>query len=156
GVLGRKFGLTCDNLVAAQVVVADGRLLTCDADHEPDLFWALRGGGGGNFGVVTQFTFKAHPVEVLSLFTLDWPWADAVNVIDASQRWVPPAADELWSNCLLLTTSDKSSPPMVRVNGVYVGAVTALQTFLGRLRNQIGAPPTSSYVSEAGLLETML
>src|SRR5579885_2702146 len=46
GVIGRKFGLTCDNLLSAQVVVADGRILTCDANHDPDLFWALRGGGG--------------------------------------------------------------------------------------------------------------
>ena len=70
GVLGRKFGLTCDNLLSAQVVLANGSILTCDASHNPDLFWALRGGGGGNFGVVTSFTFQAHPVSSLSLFTL--------------------------------------------------------------------------------------
>ncbi|HEY7415084.1 MAG TPA: FAD-dependent oxidoreductase, partial [Ktedonobacteraceae bacterium] len=51
GVLDRKFGLTCDNMLSAQVVTADGRILTCDASHNSDLFWALRGGGGGNFGV---------------------------------------------------------------------------------------------------------
>ena len=72
--LGRKFGLTCDNLLAADIVTASGRLLTCNAGQDSDLFWALRGGGGGNFGVVTQFTFKVYPVSVLSLFTLDWPW----------------------------------------------------------------------------------
>ncbi len=70
GVLSRKFGLTCDNLLSAQVVVADGRVLTCDANHNADLFWALRGGGGGNFGIVTSFTFQVH-VEVNGVYVGD-------------------------------------------------------------------------------------
>ena len=168
GVLGRKFGLTCDNLLAAQVVVADGRVLTCDASHDPNLFWALRGGGGGNFGVVTSFTFRVYPVVTLSLFTLRWPWANAAAVIDAWQGWAPRAPDELWSNCLLQATRDhshdetggrdKSGPydPIVEVNGVYVGDVAPLGSLLQQLTSPIDAVPTSRYVWDAGLLETML
>jgi FAD/FMN-containing dehydrogenase len=156
GVLDRKFGLTCDNLLSADIVTADGRLLTCSAGEESDLFWALRGGGGGNFGVVTQFTFKVYPVSVLSLFTLDWPWTSAAALVDAWQHWAPQAPDELWSNCLLFTTSDRRALPVARVNGVYVGDVADLSALLGQLSNQMGAAPSSSYVSEAGLLETML
>src|SRR5579863_6057789 len=89
GVLGRKFGLTCDNLLAAQVVVADGRILTCDANTNADLFWALCGGGGGNFGVVTSFTFQARQVATVSLFTLSWPWSSAADVVNAWQTWAP-------------------------------------------------------------------
>ena len=70
GVLGRKFGLTCDNLESAEVVLASGETVTCDATHHSDLFWALRGGGGGSFGVVTQFSFSTHPIGSLGLFTL--------------------------------------------------------------------------------------
>src|ERR1700736_3057698 len=69
GVLGRKFGLTCDNLLAAQVVVADGRMLTCDANTDADLFWALRGGGGGNFEWNTSTGNWTHSAAKISLFT---------------------------------------------------------------------------------------
>jgi hypothetical protein len=156
GVLGRKFGLTCDNLLAAQIVLADGRLLSCDDSHYPDLFWALRGGGGGNFGVVTSFTFRTHPVTTLTLFTLNWPWASAVDVVDAWQHWAPQAPDELWSNCLLLSTSNQHADPLVRVNGVYVGGIAPLEVLLLQLTDRINTAPTTRYVSESGLLDAML
>jgi hypothetical protein len=155
-VLGRKFGLTCDNLLSAQVVVADGRVLTCDASHNADLFWALRGGGGGNFGVVTSFTFQTHAVSALALLTLDWPWSNAAGVIGAWQNWAPQAPDALWSNCLLLATSDKSSAPIIRVNGVYVGDVAPLNTLVQQLINKVGVAPSNSYVSGATILNIML
>ncbi len=156
GVLGRKFGLTCDNLLSAQIILADRRVLTCNASHHSDLFWALRGGGGGNFGVVTLFTFQAHAVSSLSLFTLYWPWSSAADVVAAWQNWAPQAPDELWSNCVLQSTSNKGSNPIVLVNGVYVGGVTPLNSLLQQLTRHIPATPTSTYVSSASLLDTML
>jgi len=156
GVIGRKFGLTCDNLLSAQVVTADGRVLTCDAQHDPDLFWSLRGGGGGNMGVVTSFTFQTHPVTTLTLFTLAWSWNDAAAVVDGWQHWAPQAPDEIWSNCLLLAQKDKSATPIVHVNGVYVDTEGPLDTLLAQLSNKIGIAPTNRYVASPGILATML
>ncbi|GCE13532.1 FAD-binding oxidoreductase [Tengunoibacter tsumagoiensis] len=154
GVLGRKFGLTCDNLLSAQVVLADGRTVTCDKDHDPDLFWALRGGGGGNFGVVTSFTFSTHPLSSVTLFTLGWSWNKAVDVFDAWQQWAPQAPDELWSNCLLL--ANQQNGPLVRVNGVYVGDEATTNAQLQQLIDRIGSAPTSRYVWQSEVLDAML
>jgi FAD/FMN-containing dehydrogenase len=95
GLLGRRYGLTCDRLVAATVVLADGNIVTCDADQEPDLFWALRGAGGGQFGVVTSLTFAAVPAPAATRFKLTWPRTHAPEVIAAWQSWAPDAPDDL-------------------------------------------------------------
>src|SRR5579875_2592329 len=156
GVLGRKFGLTSDNMLSAQVVTAGGRLVNCDATNNSDLFWALRGGGGGNFGIVTSFTFQTHPVSTLTLFTYDWPWSKAAIVFDAWQHWAPTAPDELWSNCLMLATTDKASDPIARVNGVYVGSPGQLDPLIQRLASDIGSAPSYSIIAANNVIDTML
>lgn len=70
GVLGRRFGLTCDRLLAAQVVLADGHVICCDPQHHPDLFWALRGTGGGQFCVVTSLSLCSVPAPLSTTFQL--------------------------------------------------------------------------------------
>jgi hypothetical protein len=65
GILGRRYGLACDRLLGAQIVLADGRVIKCDAARDRELFWALRGAGGGNFGVVTSLTLQLHPVDTV-------------------------------------------------------------------------------------------
>ncbi|HEY1592622.1 MAG TPA: FAD-binding oxidoreductase, partial [Solirubrobacteraceae bacterium] len=76
GLAGRQFGLTADNLLSAQIVTADGRLRAASGKSNADLYWALRGGGGGNFGVVTSLRFRAHPVpRTVSSWFVSWPWS---------------------------------------------------------------------------------
>lgn len=95
GFLSRQFGLTCDNLLAAELVTADGAIIRTSRDERPDLFWALRGGGGGNFGVATSFTFLLTPIAEVTSVTISWPWDDAAAVLDAWQRVAPFVDDRL-------------------------------------------------------------
>ncbi|MCC7009483.1 MAG: FAD-binding oxidoreductase [Acidobacteria bacterium] len=94
GYLTRKHGLTIDNLLEADVVLADGSFVTASATQHPDLFWALRG-GGGNFGVVTSFLFQAHPVSTVYGGPIFWDAADARAVMRAYREFLPGAPEEL-------------------------------------------------------------
>ncbi len=94
GYLTRKHGLTIDNLLEADVVLADGSFVTANAEVHRDLFWALRG-GGGNFGVVTSFVFRAHPVDMIFGGPIFWDAADARTVMAAYRDFLPGAPEEL-------------------------------------------------------------
>jgi FAD/FMN-containing dehydrogenase len=94
GHFSRSMGLTIDNLVAATVVLADGSIVQTDADREPDLYWALRG-GGGNFGVVTEFTFRCHPATTVLAGPVLYDIDDAADVLRWYRDFVPAQPDEL-------------------------------------------------------------
>src|SRR5207247_7511275 len=89
GFSARQLGLTCDRLHSAQVVLASGTAVRCSAAEHRDLFWALRGGGGGNFGIVTHFTFRPAPVDKVATFSIEWPWAQAEQAVAAWQKFAP-------------------------------------------------------------------
>lgn len=153
GVLGRKFGLTADHLARARVVLADGRLITADAHSHPDLWWALRGGGGGNFGIATAFSFAVDPAPPLSLFTLQFPWASGASVLEAWLHWVAGAPDELWTNCLLERAG--ASGYLCQVAGVYCGPATELSTLVDRFTASTGAAVTYRFVGGEPYLNAM-
>jgi hypothetical protein len=102
GHLTRGFGLTIDNLLGADVVLADGSFVRADADHEPDLFWALRG-GGGNFGVVTSFTFRGRPVSTVIAGPMLWQLEDAAEVMRFYREFMVGAPRELGGFFAFLT-----------------------------------------------------
>jgi FAD/FMN-containing dehydrogenase len=94
GHLSRKHGLTIDNLIEADVVLADGTQARASADENPELFWALRG-GGGNFGVVTSFSFRAHPVSTVLAGPTLWPLEQTAEVMRFYREFLPAAPREL-------------------------------------------------------------
>jgi FAD/FMN-containing dehydrogenase len=94
GWLMREHGLACDNLISVGLVTADGEILTVDADREPELWWALRG-GGGNFGVVTSFTFRLHPVSTVLGGMILYRADRMTEALAAYQAWVPGVPDSL-------------------------------------------------------------
>ncbi len=94
GYLTRSCGLAIDNLIAADVVLADGSMVTADEQHHADLFWALRG-GGGNFGVVTSFVFKAHPIDTVYGGPMFWEMEQAPAVIQWYREFIKQAPDDL-------------------------------------------------------------
>ncbi|WP_410650198.1 FAD-binding oxidoreductase [Amycolatopsis sp. cmx-4-54] len=146
GVLARKYGLTCDHLVSARVVTADGKLRMASADSEPELFWALRGGGGGNFGVVTSFTFRTDPApSAVSVFSLRFPAGSADDVLAEWQRWLPEAPPELWANVVL----SGGSPVGARISGCYVGDSASL----ARLLDQVGGTRTVKQLDYLGAMK---
>jgi FAD/FMN-containing dehydrogenase len=103
GWLHRKYGLSCDNVVQAQVVCADGQVHTASAEDNPDLFWAIRG-GGGNFGIVTSFTFRLHPVGPrVAVAKSFYPLEDVVDVMRDWRDYVAEAPDEVTSAIVTLT-----------------------------------------------------
>ncbi|WP_113701391.1 FAD-binding oxidoreductase [Nonomuraea lactucae] len=151
GVMSRKYGLTCDTMESVQLVTADGRLLTCDERRHPDLFWACRGGGGGNFGVAVSFTFRTHAARDLNVFYLRWPWSAAFAAVSAWQSWAPAAPDELWSS---LTLSRGPGGLEVGVTGVHLGRRAALDRLLAPLTARAGRPASRS-VTRTSHLEAM-
>jgi FAD/FMN-containing dehydrogenase len=147
GFVGRKYGLTSDQLVEAQVVLADGRIVDCDERREPDLFWALRGAGGGQFGVVTSFRFSTVPAENLTCFKLVWPYRHAAELTETWQQWSPDAVDELAAS-LLFQFSDASGEPIATLVGTMLGSEQEAASMLDELATRVGAEPVSAFVEE--------
>ncbi len=151
GLAGRQYGLSADNLVGAQLVTADGRLRTVDRRSNPDLLWALRGGGGGNFGVVTQLTFNVHPMpRSAAYFLVSWPWSQASEALAAWQNWAPHARDQLTS---IFHLSGGAGVASASVSGQYFGASQDLGRLLAPLR---GVPGTNVSTGSLGYVTLQL
>lgn len=144
GVVSRAYGLTCDSLTRATLITADGKQITADAagDHK-DLFWALRGAGNGNFGIVTEFHFRTHPAPKAVSAYLTWPWQKAAAVLRAWQEWGPDQPDEIWSSLHLATAPGRT--PTVSVAAFSLGTYGELQNAVDRLADRVGS--SASHVS---------
>jgi FAD/FMN-containing dehydrogenase len=136
GLAGRRFGLTCDNVASLRIVTADGRLVTADSDTNPDLYWACRGGGGGNFGIVTSFRMRTHAVGSASWFFVSFPWASAGAALAAWQGLAPETTSRLTS---IFSLGTGSGSPTVTALGQYFGSESKLRALARPLRAVSGA-----------------
>ena len=138
--LGR-FGLTCDNLAGAEVLTADGRMVAADAETNPELFWGLRG-GGGNFGVVTTFTFRLHPLSTLLGGLITYRLDAARDVLRRFTETMALAPDHL--TCQAQMTGDENGVPVLQIAVCYTGTdedppeVRRLRTAPGVVNDEIG------------------
>jgi FAD/FMN-containing dehydrogenase len=146
GYLTRKHGLTIDNLVEADVVLADGRVVTASETQHPDLFWALRG-GGGNFGVVTSFRYRAHPVHTVYGGPIFWALDEAAEIMRWYREFLPTAPEEL-SPFLGLKTVPSTEPfprelwgrRICALISCFVGTADEAEEAMRPIRTELPAP----------------
>ncbi|MEX2281085.1 MAG: FAD-binding oxidoreductase [Gemmatimonadota bacterium] len=138
GRLARRFGLAIDNLVAVDVVTADGQLRHASKDVNPDLFWGVRG-GGGNFGIVTSFEFRLHPMQRQVIAgSIRYPIARAQEVLSLYADYAPTAPDELQLDVALLKPPG-DAPGMASFGVCYSGPASRAEAVLAPLR-KLGTP----------------
>ena len=136
GWLMGKHGLSCDNLLSADIVTADGQFLTASASEHPDLFWGLRG-GGGNFGVVTSFEYRVHPVDAVLAGMVLHPMAKAKDVLRFYREYARSAPDELTAFAALMTSPEGA--PIVAIIVGYIGPIAEGERLVAPVR-KFGSP----------------
>ena len=139
GLLGRPFGLACDGILSMEVVDAAGKILTASEQENPDLFWALRGGGNGSFGVVTNFNFRTNSVNMVAKFAITWtrPVTQAVRIVQAWQQWLENLPSSITGTLHLTKTT--GGLITVHMAGLSVQSESNLKVELKRLQTLAGA-----------------
>jgi FAD/FMN-containing dehydrogenase len=157
GWLSRKHGLACNSVLAAEVITADGQLIRVNRENEPDLFWALRG-GGGSFGAVTALEFELYPAGELYAGMFAWPWEQTADVLHAWREWVSGVPDELSTLARILQVPPLPDIPepvrgrqLVVIEGAYLGAEGSASELLRPLRDLRPGLDTFTAVPPAAL-----
>ncbi len=155
GALTRAWGLTCDQLQAANVVFADSSVKLVNAGHWPGLLWALKGGGGGSFGVATSFDFKVRPLPTLQRFFLNFDWSAAAACLAGWQGWAPYADRRLSGNLAFRATRSAGSLT-VGISGTWNGPASELGAQVDALVARIGVAPVSRSIAPKTFMQAML
>jgi len=146
----RTVGTISDNILAATIVDANGEILHVSKDENPDLLWAIRGGGGGNFGIIISYTFKVRPAPSrVGIYKITWPWKQLDEVIDGWQRWAPFIDERLGT---ILEAFPKAIG-LLRSQGIFLGSKAKLKKLLAPLID-VGTP-LKVFVDEVTLLEAI-
>jgi hypothetical protein len=130
GFSARSFGLTCDRLVETTIVCADGSIKVCNEENEPDLFWACRGGGGGNFGINTSFTYAVQAVSSVSVFQIRWQGVNACKEMLSAFQTIMPSAPNGFSVRIGIAVNVAGAEPLATVIGQFFGSASDLRKIL--------------------------
>jgi hypothetical protein len=140
GWLARKYGMQTNSVTAVELVTPGGDRVRADRDHEPDLFWALRG-GGGNFGVVTAIEFALYPITAVYAGALVWDWHESERVLTRWTEWAATAPDEISTSARIMQLPPLPEIPepirgrqIVMIDGAYTGDVADAEAALAPLR----------------------
>ncbi|WFB81833.1 MULTISPECIES: FAD-binding oxidoreductase [Streptomyces] len=153
----RSLGLGCDSLESVQVVLADGSVVTCSEHKHQELFWALRGGGGGNFGIVTRYERRNSTIPGMVNYTLAWDWDHVKDVVEGWQRWLPGAPREMSGRCLLgLLNAAPDATPLLITDGTFLGSPEDLDAHLDALVSAIGRAPAARDAQDLGFRDGMM
>jgi hypothetical protein len=137
---------------AAPAAILDP-IVAASATEHPDLLWALRGGGGGNFGIVTRLVFRTHPTSDVATYSMEWPWTDAHRVIQAWQAFAPHAPDGFFSVLNLSAAAGSNAAPQITSGGQLYGSEQALRSLLDPLVN--AGTPTRLTIRSRTFLEAV-
>ena len=149
GRLGRKHGLSCDNMVSAEIVTADGQLLTASDHENADLFWGLRG-GGGNFGIVTAITYRLHPLGPTVLAgSLVYDWRQVRDALRLYAEFSAAAPDALCADAALITLPDSNHG--FAISACYAGSIEEGERVLQPLRRAL--PPLADRIGPISYLD---
>lgn len=146
--LSRPWGLATDNLLEVELVDANGCLLRANAEENDDLFWALRGGGNGNFGVCTSFKFRTHQIDMVSYASISWDLCDLKPVLQAWQEYTLPDADNRLTPLLTIASGQQS---LLMMQGIFLGTAGELRCLLKLLLQ--AAPARKVTIEEMPWLE---
>ncbi|MEW2417288.1 FAD-binding oxidoreductase [Streptomyces sp. NPDC046866] len=167
GPASRAHGTTADRLTGLTAVTPDGTVRDINVndnldanrapyrapDRDPDLFWALRGAGGGNFAVVTEFRFRTHPAADCARAELRWPDTASAALLRGWQRWLAALPEPLWSRVEFMV--EAGPPPPTTVYVLCLDGRAELERQLTRLADLVGSPPQDSWTTVAGYEETL-
>lgn len=153
GIVDRAYGLTCDNLISAKVVTGAGELITCDENQHSDLFWALRGGGGGNFGIVSEFTFKTHETSDINIFEASYAFNDFIEVMGKWQLLSQLWPNEMW--CQIIPNWSNGTPSLY-IRAICLNSLEVAQSYWDNFIASISAIAISNQASTDSYRNVMM
>ncbi|MET9673057.1 FAD-dependent oxidoreductase [Streptomyces sp. NPDC006482] len=156
GYQSRAFGIGSDSLVSAKLVLADGRVVRASQSCNSDLFWAIRGSGGGNFGVVVDFEVRPVSAPRMVFYEQIWSWDNAEAFLDAWQKWYVTTPRNSNAQVIVIQPDAGSGqPPIILQQGAYYGTKAQADAGLADLNSRVGATPATSKVLDLAFADGM-